>query len=256
MGLKKFFYTAKGFINILRGKVAPTLYMDEIEDHFELLFKVTDENEHKVFHELMSDKVHIDLHLLYPTEERDFFVIFTTGMSDLPMTMPEDTSWADRKINERSELFCLLPPDWRAEFDKSTDENERQRYTWILNALKTAARFPHTNNCCFGSNHTLQYTEENIPFADNTRLCSVIFLHLDERDFGGKYGDDLSFIRTKDGSYINLLCFIPLYEDELNLKLESGSDELFMRMFGETVTDFSQLIIRPDRKSAALNNIV
>ena len=256
MGFLNFIYAVKGVINIIRGKVAPTLYMEEIEEHFERLFGVKDSSEHKVLHELMSEKVHIDLHLLYPAENRPFYVLFTTGMSDLPMTLPEDTSWADRRVYERAELFCLLPPDWITEFPKNTPENERLRYTWIFSALKSAARFPHMNGCFFGSNHTLQYTEENAPFADNTKLCSAIFLHLDDRDFGGKYGEDFSFLRTGDGSYINLLCFVPLYEDELNFKHENGSDELFMRMLGETVTDFSQLIIRPDRKSVALNSAI
>lgn len=92
--------------------------MEEIEDHFSELFDIKDED-HRVIHELMSEKVHIDLHIIAPDENRPFYVVFTTGMSDLPMTMGEDVPWDLRKTHERAELFCLLPPDWKTEFQRA-----------------------------------------------------------------------------------------------------------------------------------------
>lgn len=260
MGLKKLLYGIGGVINILRGKVAPSLYIDDIEKHFDRLFDIKDEEEHRVLHELMSDKVHIDVHILKPNDKRNFTVLYTTGMSDLPMTIsddPDDVSWDFKKLNERAELFCILPPDWQLEnFPKGTSEEELRNKQWIVQCLKAAARYPHCCKTWLGSGHTLQFSEENEPFAPDTSLSSLIFIHLDSNDFGGKYGDDLSYLRTEDGSYINLLCVIPIYEDEMNFKLDKGSGGLFMRLFGETVTDLSQLMIDPHRENVCLNKSI
>lgn len=38
-----------------------------------------------VFHEVISDTVHIDVHHIKPTEERPFHTLVTSGMSDLQM---------------------------------------------------------------------------------------------------------------------------------------------------------------------------
>lgn len=148
---------------------------------------------------------------------------------------------------------AFLPARSRLENGVSKgSQKDYDRFWWIFAAIKQAARYPHLSGTWIGSNHTLQYSEDNTPFHESTKLCSAIFLHLDEKDFGGKYGDRMNYMRTKDGSYINLLCFIPLYAEEIDFKLDNGSDELFMRMFGSTVTDMSQLVLDPQRKITAL----
>lgn len=227
--------------------------MEETEQHFADVFGF-DLSDTRVFHELMSDIVHIDVHIVPPDENRPFYLLFTTGMSDKPMTLPDECTWDERKIHERAEVYCLLPPDWK--FEKFADRDEEKRYMWVIAVLKQIARYPHMCGSCLGSMHSLQFTEENTPFADNTGFCSAVFLSSDERDFGGKYGDRLGYFRTEDGSYINLLCFIPMYEDEMNFKIEKGGNELFLKLFGEAVTDFSQLIINVNRESVCMNKCI
>ena len=82
-------------------------YAGEIEAQFAQLFP-----DHKsfVFHELLSDLVHIDVHVICPDEELPFYVLYTTGMSDLPMSLPEEI--ADREDLKYAELYMLLPGDW------------------------------------------------------------------------------------------------------------------------------------------------
>lgn len=118
MGLKQVIYAAIGMFRILTKKVAPTVYLEEIEDHFSELFDIKDED-HRVIHELMSEKVHIDLHIIAPDENRPFYVVFTTGMSDLPMTMSEDVPWDLRKTHERAELFCCYLPTGKRSFQRA-----------------------------------------------------------------------------------------------------------------------------------------
>lgn len=251
MGLRKLYYQIKGFFNVISGKVSPSLYMDEIEEHFEKLFGVKDSEEHVVFHELASELVHIDVHVLKPTEERPFHVLFTTGMSDRKMTFDEDAPWDFKKLNERAELFCLLPPDWVMDVD-GMKENEAERWYWVIRALKSSARFPHMYETALGNAHSMSFSEENEPFADNTALCSAVFIKSDEQDFDGKYGEDVGSLTTKDNTYINLLCFIPIYKEELDFKLENGGIELFKRLFGDTISSFDRLIIDPCRENVCL----
>ena len=48
-----------------------------------------------VFHELVSDLVHVDVHLVPPQPNRDFVTLVTSGMSDRPMTLPPDCDAPD-----------------------------------------------------------------------------------------------------------------------------------------------------------------
>ena len=112
MGIKRLLYTIGGIFNRLTGQVAPTLYMEEIENHFGKIFGGKD---HRVYHELMSKYVHIDIHIAEPTEEIPYRVLYTTGMSDLPMSLPEEAAWDEKRLNERAELFCILPPEFGIE---------------------------------------------------------------------------------------------------------------------------------------------
>jgi hypothetical protein len=57
-----------------------------------------------VFHEIISDIVHIDVHHVPPGPERSFHTFVTTGMSDLPMQAPPDAE--DCRY---AELMIYLP---------------------------------------------------------------------------------------------------------------------------------------------------
>ncbi|SEO83260.1 Suppressor of fused protein (SUFU) [Paenibacillus sp. OV219] len=59
-----------------------------------------------VFHELASDLVHIDILIVAPTKERNFYTLITCGMSDEPMTVP-----AGAEAYRYAELMICLPPD-------------------------------------------------------------------------------------------------------------------------------------------------
>ena len=42
----------------------------------------------------------------------------------------------------------------------------------------------------------------------------------------------------------------------MNFKIEKGGNELFLKLFGETVTDFSQLMINVNRESVCMNKCI
>ena len=84
---------------------AATDAMPEIEQHFARYFGEA----RNVLHEIVSDLVHIDVHVIEPRPDRNWWTLFTTGMSDLPMTVPP-TADAFRF----AELVVALPPEWKS----------------------------------------------------------------------------------------------------------------------------------------------
>lgn len=86
-----------------------------------------------VFHEIVSDTVHIDVHWVKPTRDFPFARLVTSGMSDLPMSVPEDSG-----APAHLELMITLPGQWRFDEDALDDE----RWYWPVGLLKALARFP------------------------------------------------------------------------------------------------------------------
>src|SRR4051812_32971873 len=70
-----------------------------------------------VFHEVVSDTVHVDVHFVKPTEGFPFVRLVTSGMSVLPMSVPEGMD-----VPRYVELLVTLPGDWRLDQDSFKDE--------------------------------------------------------------------------------------------------------------------------------------
>jgi predicted Zn finger-like uncharacterized protein len=87
-----------------------------------------------VFHEIISDLVHIDIHWVQPTSDRPTHTLITSGMSDLPMTVPDEC--LDLQF---AELMVTLPADWQISEEAFEDEN----WYWPVRLLKMLARLPH-----------------------------------------------------------------------------------------------------------------
>ena len=61
-----------------------------------------------VFHEIISDLVHIDVHVVPANEQFPYLRLVTSGMSDLPMTVPAEV---DADVPRYMELMVTLPAD-------------------------------------------------------------------------------------------------------------------------------------------------
>ena len=70
--------------------------------HFEQYFGKVE----NVFHELVSPDIHVDICIVPPTEERDYYTLVTMGMGAHRMNVPEEL--AEYKL-ERAELAIALP---------------------------------------------------------------------------------------------------------------------------------------------------
>ena len=96
----------------------PVMYSEEeqtaIEQHIARYFGPNE----NVFHELISYDIHVDIYIVEPTPERNYYTLVTGGMGARPMNVPEELE--DEEV-DRAELLITLPPDWNLQ---SRDENE------------------------------------------------------------------------------------------------------------------------------------
>ncbi|MFC6650699.1 suppressor of fused domain protein [Paenibacillus rhizoplanae] len=203
------------------------LYMEDLNEHFNRVFP---NRETGVFHELISDIVHIDVNIMDATPDEPYRVLYTNGMSDLPMTLPQEIR-KEYKHLERAELMMFLPADWPL----TQEDFEAEENYWPIRLMKMLARFPHMYQTWLGYGHTIPNTEDYEPYAANTELSGVILFALPE---------EVSTVHTKDGNQVQVYFLVPLYREEMEFKLESGMDELVAKL-SELSDDF--LVLNPNR---------
>lgn len=198
------------------------------EEDLEVLESFIDENfgeSSNVFHEIVSPDIHCDIYIIEPTSERNFYTLVTLGMGAREMDVPEEF----REYNGgRAEVMITLPAEWNI---KSQDEKDY----WPLRWLKIVARFPITNDTWLGWGHSIPNGE---PFAENTQLSGMLL--------AGSYLEDGIYYCELPGEdrVVQFYHLIPLYENEMEYKIQHGTDEL-LEKFGQ---DFSHVvdIRRPD----------
>lgn len=167
-----------------------------------------------VFHELISDMVHVDIHWVKPAKARPWHTLVTSGMSDLPMTVPDAMS-----EYEFAELCINLPKEWKI----SDRAFKQETYYWPVRLLKMLARLPHEFETWLGTGHTVPNGDPAEPYAENTNFsCALILPPLNAPE-------DFHCLETANGRSIWFYNVVPLYEEETNFKLNKGLDSLLSR---------------------------
>ena len=175
-----------------------------------------------VFHELVSDLVHIDVHHVPPNPGRDFHTLITSGMSDRPMTVPEGA-----KDFQFAELLLCLPADWQLTRTAFADEKNY----WPIRLLKVLARLPHEYDTWLGIGHTVPNGgEEPQPYADNTKFCCAMIVP------PLKFAPEFRQLELDD-RVINFYSVWPLLPDETEFKLKQGFDPLVERLLARGVSE-------------------
>jgi hypothetical protein len=164
-----------------------------------------------VFHELLSDLIHVDIHIVEPTPQRNYFTLITSGMSDRPMAAPE----AARDC-QYAELMLCLPLDWPLQ---ACTEGESEYY-WPLYWLKLLARLPHEYNTWLWEGHTIPNRDPAQPFASYTRMCCMMLAR------PALFGSDFHTLRVHPTRTIHFFGLVPLYREEMDFKLRHGTDKL------------------------------
>jgi hypothetical protein len=174
-----------------------------------------------VFHEILSDIVHVDVHVVAPTPERNFRTLVTSGMSERPMHTPRQA----RHLAYAEVMLCL-PPDWPLTQADFADESNY----WPVRWLKMLARLPHQYETWLAVGHTVPNGDPARPFAPNTRLCCALLM--EPVLFGLEFRELELEERT-----IHFLSFVPIYKEEMDLKLREGYGPLRDRLAEAGVTE-------------------
>ena len=181
---------------------------DAVEAHLERYFGPCD----NVFHEIMSPDIHVDIYIMKPTPERNYYVLSTFGMGAHRMNVPEEL--AEKKL-ERAEIIVTLPPDW-----KVTESGEE--WYWPIRWLKILARLPINEDGWLGWGHTVA-NPDDAPFAENTKLCGLVLTQPQGFD------EDAVCCELPGGDEVNFYHMIPLTFEEMQFKLAHDAQELLDR---------------------------
>ena len=180
--------------------------LDCIENHIEKYFGKYD----NVFHEIVSPDIHVDICIIAPTEERNYYTLVTMGMGAHRMNVPENLK--DEKL-DRAELLIKLPADWEI-------HGKGEEWYWPLRWLKVMARLPIEYDTWLGWGHTVPNGE---PFAENTKLCCMLL------EYPYTFGDDSMTCELPDGEYVRFYQMLPLYNEEAEFKVNNGCGALMDR---------------------------
>lgn len=178
-----------------------------------------------VFHELVSDLVHVDVHIIAPRPERNFYTLITTGMSARSMKTPEGA-----EEYSYGELMLCLPPDWPLEQENFKDENNY----WPVRLLKMLARMPHEYDTWLSFGHTIPNGDPAEPYASGTKFCCAMLaapLTAPQEFWEFKVTPEMT---------IHIYSVLALYQEEADLKLKKGAEEIFNRFDKE---QFSELVM-------------
>jgi hypothetical protein len=169
-----------------------------------------------VIHEIIPDRVSIEILIIGPTPERDCWSFVTLGASAFPMPVPDgvdEASW------RRAEYIISLPTDW-APLDvhglPATDSLD----TWYpLAWLKKVARAPSLLGAWFSAEHTVPNGDPPEALAADTGMSGFLL-------YWPITAPDAARAVAQDGEVINLFALIGVTSDELKLARERGASAL------------------------------
>jgi hypothetical protein len=177
-----------------------------------------------VFHEMPSQVVHVDVHLVNPTPERDYYTLVTAGMSDRPMKAPPQAPY-----RQFSELLLCLPSSWPLEVAPGqTDQSPR---FWPVHTLRSLARFPHLYNTWLWEGHTVANGDPPEPFDPDTRLCCALLAR------PTLFDEALRTLQINERKTVHFHSVIPIYREESDLRLKRGTEELLRRLAANGVSE-------------------
>ncbi len=177
------------------------------------LKKYFNDNEIFVFEEKYSPDFHLDLYVIVPGENRDFFTLVTSGVSSIPMNVP------DPRCNPFIELFTFLPGYWPI----GKEELGLDEYFWPIKLIKDLGRFPHNNQTWLGLGHTVPEPKDS-PLYKNGFVSTVLLK-------SKMIDEDFQKVEFENG-VIDLLMPFPVTGKELNYKKEKGIEELVKLYIG------------------------
>jgi hypothetical protein len=178
-------------------------WSEKIEEHIQRYYGEVE----TVLHEVVSDLIHIDVHHIKPTERHPYNVLFTTGMSFLPMNTPEG-----RENYRYAELMVCLPPDWPISDEAFKDFD----HYWPVYWLKMLARLPHEHNTWLGEGHTIPNGDPAEALSSKTEMNGIILIP------PIRVSQEFHTLGIDGERSVHFYSLVPLFDEEMNFKLNKG----------------------------------
>ena len=184
-----------------------------------------------VLHETVAfPDIHLDVCVVDPTPERNFYTLVTMGVGAHRMNVPKELR--ARKL-ERAELLLCLPPDWKLQVQDFNDEH----WYWPVRLLKNMARLPAAEDDWLGYGHTVD--NDGAPYAENTELCGALLT------IPVNFGKASYECNLPGGDVVNFYQLLPLYKEEMAYKLDHEVEDLLFQS-----RDFFHGILNPAHPNA------
>lgn len=175
-----------------------------------------------VFHEKVSDLVHVDILFVEPSSARPYYTLVASGMSDRPMRAPKESP-----LLTRAELILSLPAGWPI----GDEEFRKERNYWPIRMLKSLARLPHEYSTWLWAGHTVPNGDPAERYARGTRLCCA---YLRSAQLAPK---GFSQLEAGSAKVIHFHGVVPIYHQEMEYKLAQGTEALEERLREAGVTE-------------------
>jgi hypothetical protein len=173
--------------------------------------------------------VGVAVHVVRPNPKSGgSLLLFTTGMSDLPMTVPDDVDGAERYVH--AELVISLPRAWPLPENDTLREDDHH---WPIEWLFRVGAFPHQRGTWLGGPFTVYAVEDPPqPLAPNTALSCVLLLAdayrgASEYASGAVSKNAFSRVRCSRDKEVFFYSLLPLYTEERDLEMSEGIGRLF-----------------------------
>lgn len=161
------------------------------------------------------------------TEQRDCHLVVTDNLSDAPMpTSKPEWQWA--------ELCALLPADWP--LDPEIWQNDIN-FGWPMRELQRIARFSRETGTWLGFGHSIPNGRPPKPFAPTTKQCASFLIPPLEMP------EKFARLRLENGEILNFWAILPIYENELAVKVNQKAPTLIEKLTNKGVSD----VINPAR---------
>ena len=187
------------------GRTGPAVSPDPVVAHFAGRFGPV---QPMSLGEIVPDDVPILVHVVPATPSRPSVVLFTSGMSARPMTVPEG-----EEAYRFAELFVELPADWPL----GSDVLDNPDYRWPLDWLRRMAKYPHQQETWLGGPVAIVADgEPPEPLWPHSPFSAMLLLA--DGDF-----------QRPDGNTVQFYRLLPLYPEERQLELATDIGELLRR---------------------------
>jgi hypothetical protein len=218
---------------------AVTPYLKQIERHIEKTIGPAP----LVFHEIVSEDIHLDLYIVPPTNQEPseehpmgtfHYTVVTAGLSAKPQAVPAE---AREDISPFQELMIAVPGDWPGmkpdgSFDKAVMKDDAN--WWPFGFLKMVARMPSEYETFLAPGVTIPNGEAAEPFAANTKLgCMMVFPPM--------LSPEANTLQISDALNIQFWALWPLYPEEMKLKLDKGLEPLLTKIGEAEITELIQV---------------